>query len=98
MNVSELSDVELNRAMFNLYYTEDNDSNFNNDAFNYLAYYDLTMPLAAESEMELFLTKDPVGSRCTHYKNAVGGYASVRNKNPLRAICEVLVMIKMESK
>ena len=109
MNVSILTDTQLNRAMIWLY----SKSRFIHKDYsigdvvgnliwtrevNYLADWNLTMPLAHIKGLELFLTDGVIGSRASYGAGFLGNYISTRNKNPLRAICEVLVMIKMESK
>jgi len=103
MNVSELSDVEIERAMAWLYCKrhtyiyKDNGGriDFGLRRFegwrDYLTDYNLTMPLAVEHELEIeFMPMTRVSE----------GYDGITksNKNPLRAICEVLIMIAMEKK
>lgn len=56
--------------------------------------WDLTMPLAVEHSMEMALY--PEESFAEILNDEYFGFS--RNKNPLRAICEVLVQIKMEQK
>lgn len=100
MNVSELSDVELNRAMIWCYGPmwmcshekyRDQGQVVVESALTYLTDYNLTMPLAFEHELEIEfmpMTRASEGYDGTSYSN----------KNPLRAICEVLIMIAMEKK
>ncbi len=111
MNVSELSDVELNRAMIWLYPPEhrrydpiEDDgelcwSGSYEDAiyYEYLSDYNLTMPLAVEHSLciEMYSTRDYPTD--THVCSSMCGHAST-NKNPLRAIAEVLIKIAMEKK
>lgn len=113
MNVSKLSNVELNRAMIWLYGglhptidlvgVED----FGNKILidmgegydyspDYLTDWNLTMPLAFENNISIINesgecwagTDATVGDGpCIYMEN------DTINKNPLRAICEVLVMI-----
>lgn len=124
MKISELTDVELNRAMIWLYMDEidtfshnwfqqgleelsrdyqnilDDGKSFTvvlgewewdvNFLSGYLS-WDLTMPLAVENGLILELSP--------HSGNYAGNedYGSF-SKKPLRAICEVLVMIKLGEK
>ena len=100
MNVSELTDVELNRAMIWLYGPtwilthgkyRDQGQDVIEMALSYLTDWNLTMPLAVENEIEIEFMHMTRVSEC--YDGAIKC-----NKNPLRAICEVLVMIKMDGK
>ena len=99
MNASELTDVELNRAMIWLYppaFKLDDYGTFVQPAYStgivcYLTDWNLTMPLAVENKLdmdcdaELWRIYGPSASYSKH-------------KSLLRAICESLVMIKMEGK
>ena len=105
MNVSALTDVELNRAMIWLYpasiygcYTRDRERTVYwskvsgvYQAVDYLLNWNLTMPLVVENKLdmdcdaELWRIYGPSASYSKH-------------KSLLRAICESLVMIKMEGK
>lgn len=93
--VSALSDVELNSAMLNIcmdYWKTDKDilKSVQGGKFNYLADYNITMPLAVENKLSIEIMDST--TRCEDpYEGKVAS-----NKNPLRAICEVLVMIKLE--
>ncbi len=112
MNVSELSDVELNRAMiwcygdrhpsFDLVNVED----FRGEIFmeigdgheyspDYLSDYNLTMLLAVEHKIAVLpcMTGRHLATRYAGTENV-----EAANKNPLRAIAEVLIMIAMEKK
>lgn len=102
INVSELTDVELNRAMIWLYHTKglwtDPDTGTPycsdiGDAYQvyFLDKWDLTMPLAVENKV--WLQPDCMGNGFIH---AYDDDYSAKAINPLRAICEVLVMIKLE--
>ncbi len=98
--VAQLSDVELNLAMIWLYWDKKIQKNYTymcslykfgllKTKIEYLTDYNLTMPLAIDNELEIeFL---PV----TRVSEGYDGIA-ISNKNPLRAICEVLLMIAME--
>ena len=122
MNVSELSDVELNRAMiwcygdrhpsFDLVNVED----FRGEIFmeigegheyspNYLTDYNLTMPLAVENNLQPSFSNSGMTSVPYYHSDFTGtGGQNIKhgttysNKNPLRAISEVLIMIAMEKK
>jgi hypothetical protein len=92
--ISNLSDTELNRAMiwcypdskyYNGYYDEYMD-------YDYVTDYNLTMPLAIEHQV--WLQPDCMGDGFIH---AYDDNFSAKSKAPLRAICEVLVMIAMEA-
>tara|TARA_R110000824_G_scaffold333887_1_gene520414 strand:- start:188 stop:520 length:333 start_codon:yes stop_codon:yes gene_type:complete len=110
MNVSELTDVELNRAMIWLYGPtwilthgkyRDQGQDVIEMALSYLTDWNLTMPLAVENGISIINTKGVVhaGNNLKAQKGfSVTMDNGAQNTNPLRAICEVLVMIKMESK
>ena len=102
MNVSALTDVELNRAMIWLYpdciYGRSKGAIYSRHSsfigfvdVGFLDVWDLTMPLAVENKLdmdcdaELWRIYGPSASYSKH-------------KSLLRAICESLVMIKMEGK
>jgi hypothetical protein len=98
MDVSKLTDVELNMAMIWLntdlpfYITSDQVSRVKEGGkvIDHLTDWNLTMPLAVENELKInFHTKEV---------SAIGHYPYSKNKNPLRAICEALVMIALEKK
>ena len=103
MDVSKLTDVELNRAMIWIYprlnsfiWTDTGaevwvgPKTLTNPHWSYLLNWNLTMPLAIENELKInFHTKEV---------SAIGHYPYSKNKNPLRAICEVLAMIALEKK
>ena len=93
MNVSKLTDVELNRAMVELEFgNEDKDIErlYRAGKLDHLTDWNLTMPLAVENELKIdFHTKEV---------SVIGHYPYSKNKNPLRAICEVLVLIALEKK
>jgi len=106
--VSQLSDVELNRAM--IWYYPPKDSVIYNGAIDmylsryrsldYLNSYDLTMPLAFSSGIGI---KPPsyMNPVYTVYQDYIIPDVGCRSRsayniNPLRAICEVLLMIAME--
>lgn len=106
--ISNLSDIELNRAMvwlypeLNSFLWVDTGAKVwvgprrpTNPSWSYLLNYNLTMPLAFGNN----LTVIP----CMTGRYLVTRYAGTENveaanKNPLRALCEVLVMIAMEAK
>lgn len=97
--VSQLGKVELNRAMAWCYPPKD--SVIYNGAIDmylsryrsldYLNSYDLTMPLAIKHQ--IWLQPDCMGDG---FKHAYDDNFSAKSKVPLRAICEVLLMIAME--
>ena len=100
--VSALSDTELNRAMIWLYAKNrfiDREYKVADvignlrwyRAADYLADWNLTMPLAVENC--IWLQPDCIGDGKLH---AYDDTHSTSNKNPLRAICEVLVLIKYQ--
>lgn len=96
--VSALSDVELNRAM--IWFYPPTDSVAYNGAIDmytaryrsmdYLTSYDLTMPLAVENKISL----TPVDFSCW-MASPKGSFIATMSQNPLRAICEVLVLLKV---
>jgi len=98
--VSQLSDVELNRGMYDHYWVvnsgEPFDEFFNSivgaDKLNYLTDYNLTIPLAIKQELEVDFNKNStiVFDFISNIRLELG------SQNPLRAICEVLLMIAME--
>ena len=100
--VSALSDTELNRAMIWLY--PPTDGVIYNGAIDmymaryrsmdYLTSYDLTMPLAVENKLTIDLEPESEYDEITVYD--VIGSVSAQTKDPLRAICEVLVLIKYQ--
>tara|TARA_R110000824_G_scaffold335766_1_gene522298 strand:+ start:207 stop:533 length:327 start_codon:yes stop_codon:yes gene_type:complete len=108
MNVSELTDVELNRAMIWLYplwgsiwmVDQTGDQMIERKGWStrvdYLTDWNLTMPLAVEHKIMLDFEPDTEYDEVTVYNVICSIYS--QNKNPLRAICEVLVMIKVEGK
>ena len=105
--ISALTDTELNRAMIWLYPT---DGRVWTDGFFYycssrgglahLLDWDLTMPLAVENNVS---TINESGN-CWAGTDAMAGDGllymenDVINKNPLRAICECLVLTALEQK
>lgn len=106
INVKELTDVELNRAMIWLYPQKGITAIFNYEqptyynagsgvVYGWLSDWGLTMPLAVENRLWLQPAKSCGGWFC--YDNEEH-YHSRLNQNPLRAICEVLVKIKLEQK
>lgn len=103
INVKELTDVELNRAMVWLYPPKQAlvDDNGTHTGFigvrgiGYLQDWSFTMPLLVEYRLWLQPAKSCRGWFC--YDNEEH-YCSQLNQNPLRAACEVLVQIKLEQK
>lgn len=106
MNVSILSDVELNRAIIWLYPPKHRKFNpFKDEVedcwsgnyeetidYDYLVDWNLTMPLAVENDLNIdFISKHGTSTDCTHESGI-----ACQDPDPLRAICEVLVMIGME--
>lgn len=108
MNVSELSDEELNRAMIwlnppkNIHYDKDgyNGVNYHHHRqgigyswLNYLTDWSLTGPLMIDNNIELmpFVYSDCGEWRAYQIKKSTNRHSI--NKNPLRAICEVNLMI-----
>ena len=103
--ISKLSDTELNRAMIWRYptshkitYTDQSgllkyyiERKWQLESINYLSDYNLTMPLAHDNGLMV----DFLG--CTTEVDHLDITFPIVNKNPLRAICEVLVMIAVES-
>ena len=100
--VSALSDVELNLEMLNIhmdYWQTDKDilKAVQSGKFNYLEDYNLTMPLAVENSLLIGPMNDSLYPDCWTARNNKAIGVSIHNKNPLRAICEVLVLIKCQS-
>lgn len=99
--VSALSDKELNRAMYDHYWVvksgEPFDEFFNSivgsDKINYLKDYNLTMPLAKKHMLTVRYYHN-----CTDVDDFMFGFETTDKDNPLRAICECLVLIGLESK
>ena len=102
--VSVLSDTELNRAMIwffphlNSFIWVDTGTEvwvgpkkLTNPHWSYLLNWNLTMPLAVENELEISFMPVTRCEECYDGKVAT-------NQNPLRAICECLVLIALESK
>ena len=114
MNVSELSDVELNRAMIWLYplwgsiwmVDQTGDQMIERKGWinrvDYLTDWNLTMPLAFENGLSIKMPDidfDLTGAVTKYLTGTTDLYCDfIGTESPLRAICEVLVMIKMESK
>lgn len=106
INVNELTDVELNRAMIWLYPQKGITAVFNYEqptyynagtgvVYGWLSDWNLTMSLAVENKIALLpcITGRHLATRYVGTENV-----EAANKNPLRAICEVLVQIKLEQK
>ena len=111
MNVSELTDVELNRAMIWIYGPtwilthgkyRDQGQDVIEMALSYLTDWNLTMPLAVENGLSIKMPDidfDLTGAVTKYLTGTTDLYCDfIGTESPLRAICEVLVMIKMESK
>jgi hypothetical protein len=96
--ISNLTDVELNRAMVWLYppcfdiddYSVVIEARYEIGKVNYLSDYNLTMPLFIENYLSISPFYDGSGWVCDRWD----GYSA--DKTFLRAICELLVMIAME--
>lgn len=93
--VSQLSDVELNRAMIWCYPDKRNYDGYYDEymGYDYLTDYNLTMPLAFENKLSIFEELDLYAVEAAPLNQFI---IRLANKNPLRAICEVLLMIAME--
>jgi len=103
--ISQLSDVELNRAMIWCYPDKRNYDGYYDEymGYDYLTDYNLTMPLAIKLGVCLTLDKDydiwDASETCdlnAMYVDDIEWGEIASNKDPLRAICEVLLMIAME--
>ena len=107
MDVSKLTDVELNRAMIwlnprlNSFIWTDTGAEvwvgpktLTNPHWSYLLNWNLTMPLAIENF--IWVQPPQVGDGIWHIYNDERFFA--KSLNPLRAICEVLVLIALEKK
>ncbi len=103
--VSKLTDTELNRAMFWLYppkYESVDDTGGGiycigiKGGYGYLADYNLTMPLMVEKGILLAPMNISIYPKfwTAQDNKAIRTYS--HNQNPLRVICEVLLMIAME--
>lgn len=93
--VSQLSDKDLNFHIFKSQFdTADRDMMryFQAGKINYLTDYNLTIPLAIKQELEVDFNKNStiVFDFMSNIRLELG------SQNPLRAICEVLLMIAME--
>ena len=103
--VSELSDTELNRAMIWLYPPNWLRFNPHKDAYitrarlahrwdlNYLADYNLTMPLAVENDL---FTESLHSMNLKGLAGTMAGDTTAHCTTLLRAICEVLVLIALD--
>jgi hypothetical protein len=102
--VAQLSDVELNLAMIWLYWDKKIQKNYTymcslykfgllKTKIEYLTDYNLTMPLAFENKLSIFEELDLYAVEVAPLNQSI---IRLANKNPLRAICEVLLMIAME--
>jgi len=90
IQVNRLTDVELNQAMIWLYPPSAIDMYaVGRYKLEYLSDWNLTMPLAKAANLQIQFHSP------TMVNDWMLGFEST-NKNPLRAICEVLVMIKLE--
>lgn len=110
MNVSELSDVEVNRAMIWCYGPmwicshekyRDQGQVVVESALTYLTDYNLTMPLAVEHGVSLINERGAAWAGTDIFAGdglAIYMENDSINKNPLRAISEVLIKIAMEKK
>lgn len=95
MNTNTLTDTELNRAMIWLYPEKENYDGYYDEymGWNYVEDWNLTMPLVIQHEIfigpvnqgELWFAHDNICNRFRAYDDS-----------PLRAICQVLVQIRME--
>jgi hypothetical protein len=104
MNVSKLSKVELNRKMVELQFgTRDKDIErlYRAGKLNYLTDYNLTMPLAFDNDVSIISES----GRCWAGTDVMAGDGpciymenDTISKDPLRAICEVLVTIALEKR
>jgi hypothetical protein len=100
--ISNLNDAELNRAMHEHYWVINSGGQFDEffnsigaDKLNYLTDYNLTMPLFIESRLWIQPSQSTANGWVSYDDS---NYSSVMVDSPLRAICEVLVMIAMEAK
>jgi hypothetical protein len=91
--ISKLSDTELNRAMVWCYPDSKNYDGYYDEymGYDYLTDYNLTMPLLFKLDASLFSCDGTVEVIQTDSPNHWSN-----RENPLRAICEVLVMIALE--
>jgi len=101
--VSALSDIELNRAMIWLYppcqsifITSLGDYAVHLRLVNYLTDYNFTMPLAINNNMNLDFIKDGYFTSC--HAVSIDLDIGICDENPLRAICECLVLIALADK
>jgi len=104
IDISKLSDTELNMAIIWCYPENHTISKspqsiwywYGMTRLDYLSDYNLTMPLAVEHELMIDLEPNSESGEYTAF-NVIGDITGF-DKNPLRAICEVLVQIAMEGK
>lgn len=108
INVSELTETELSRLMTWFYcgatvikdtgksveimYVLKN-GEYHQGAISYLTDYNLTMPLAVENDL---WTESLSNNRLKGTAGTMVGSTTAQCSTLLRAICEVLVMIKLE--
>ena len=109
VEISALTDAQLNRAMIWCYPPKGKMLSlpehylFLVGPVNYLADWNLTMPLAVENDCAFLPRKgDSRGLLAQVCINKPSGnyeyFEGESLRNPLRAICEVLVMIKLRDK
>lgn len=112
MNIQTLNDTELNRAIIWLYPPKYRKYNPFKDSgeyccsgsyedtidYDYLTDWNLTMPLAVENGLIIGPMNNSMWPDWWEARNnkAIGLFSF--HEDPLRAICEVLVMIGMEGK
>lgn len=98
MNISALSDEELNRAMVWLnpnglvIYSDSKDGirNWGYSIVNYLTDWSLTGPLAQKNDISML-----TDNVCGWYADQHGHYETVIMSNPLRAICECYLAMRL---
>lgn len=105
MKISELTDVELNRAMIEMLYgkgDKDIERLYQAGKLNFLDDWNLAMPLAVEHGLSIELPEDEfdcVGTVTKYIHGNTDIAVDFDSKvSPLRAISEVLVMIKLGEK
>ena len=101
MNIENLSDTELNRAMIDTLFIKgdkDIERSYQAGKLNFLKDWNLTMPLAVKNNISLINDGREAWAGtdiCAGDGPCVYMDNDSLNTNPLRAICEVLVQIAL---
>jgi len=100
--VSALSGTQLNLKMVSIVFgkdwQKDNDLRkaYTSGKLNYLEDYNLTMPMAIKNQIDINCYKADIVASCSIGDKHLS--VSYPHDNPLRAICECLVLIALADK